>query len=371
MGVKPTRVLAGLVSVSILAVSGVSALSAATLTSNTATIAMPVVATPPPVLATFNDVNTPVNILVLGSDTRDGKTNRTYGDPKVHDTARSDTTMVVHLPAGREGMSILSIPRDLITPIPTDTPACASAHRTSTPTVDRFNAAYQIGGATCTIATVTDLTGLPIDHAVTVDFAGVEQLVDTIGGLTICTTRTVDDGDAKLSLAAGTHTLTGAQTLGLLRARKTIGDGSDTARIGRQQYIITEAIRQLQARNVALNPMLAWNLANTVTSSLAVSPGLKNPAVILAAAKQLADIPSSAITTYTYPWKPNPADPLSTVVPDQPRADALLATITGNGDTTHATDNKPHSTSPSGKPSPAPVPKPSRPHTDSLFCATN
>lgn len=363
MGAKPTRVLAGLVSVSILAVSGVSALSAATLTSNTATITMPTVASPPPVLAAFNDVNTPVNILVLGSDTREGKTNRTYGDPKVHDTARSDTAMLVHLPAGRTNMSILSIPRDLITTIPTNTPACAGAHRTSTPTVDRFNAAYQIGGATCTIATVTDLTGLPIDHAVTVDFAGVEQLVDTIGGLTICTTRKVDDNDAKLSLAAGTHTLTGAQTLGLLRARKTIGDGSDTARIGRQQYIITEAIRQLQARNVALNPMLAWNLANTVTSSLAVSPGLKDPAVILAAAKQLADIPSSAITTYTYPWKPNPADPLSTVVPDQARVDALLATITNSGTSGGGTGTP----KPSGKPTP--TPKPSRPHTDSLFCS--
>ncbi|HEX6886712.1 MAG TPA: LCP family protein, partial [Candidatus Nanopelagicales bacterium] len=102
----------------------------------------------------------PLTVLLMGSDQRTGAGNDGFG---FVEGARSDTTMLVHLPADRQSAVVVSIPRDTVT----DLPACKGADGAQYgPTRDRFNAAFDRGGPGCTVKAVEELTGLTIDHFV-------------------------------------------------------------------------------------------------------------------------------------------------------------------------------------------------------------
>jgi LCP family protein required for cell wall assembly len=320
------RAAAGIVSAAILGAAGVSAYTSHTLTENITPLTLPVTApSQNPPSAQFDSTTHASNILLIGSDARDGK-NRKYGNPIVHDTARADTTMLILLPPGRAHVDVISIPRDLIVDIPTHIKACSPGDNvTAHPTRDRFNAAYQINGATCTVATATDLLSVPVHHAISVDFTGFTKVVDALGGLRVCVTKPVKDPDAKLNIVAGTHMLSGADVLALARARKTLSDGSDTSRIDRQQYILTEFVQQYSG--LTTNPLVAWEVATTLTRALSADIALRDPGVLVDAATQLSSLTAGDVRSHTVPYRPDPDDPFVTLVPDGPGITSLMSGI--------------------------------------------
>ena len=193
------------------------------------------------------------NILVLGSDSRNGLS-AAYGTGLTTD--QSDTLMIIHIPADRKWAEVMSIPRDSWVNIP----SCMMGNgQMSAPTQFKINEAFAIGnldgnntklGVACTVKTVEQDTGIFINHFIVVNFTGFENMVAAIGGVPECNPAPIDDPKSGLVLSAGHHVLTPAQALGYVRARYTIGDGSDLERIGRQQAFMSSLINQVEEQAV-------------------------------------------------------------------------------------------------------------------------
>ncbi|MBI0300392.1 LCP family protein [Streptomyces sp. PRKS01-29] len=239
------------------------------------------------------------NILLIGSDNRGGKGNGKYG--KDTGTQRSDTTILLHLQAGGKSATAVSIPRDLMV----DIPACEGPDGKRTRArFAQFNWAFESGGAACSIRTVEKLTGIRVDHHMIVDFSGFKRLVNAVGGVEMCLKEPVDDADAHLKLPAGRQVLHGEQALGYVRARYSIGDGSDTERIGRQQEFMSSLVKKVQSNGVLLNPAKLYPVLNAATSSLTTDPGLDSLKDLYALARGVRDIPREKIRFLTIPRQP-------------------------------------------------------------------
>ncbi|MEY9991827.1 LCP family protein required for cell wall assembly [Streptomyces sp. V4I8] len=236
------------------------------------------------------------NILLIGSDSRAGRANRRYG--RDSGTERSDTTILLHLSAERRSATAVSIPRDLMV----DVPGCRRRDGTRTePMFAMFNYAFQKGGSACTIRTVERLTDIRIDHHVVVDFHGFKEMVDAVDGVEICLAKPIDDKAAKLRLPAGKVTLNGEQALGYVRARKSLGDGSDTDRMERQQRFLAALVHKVQSNNVLLNPVRLYPVLDAATSSLTTDPPLATLRGLYELARGVRDIPTERVQFLTVP----------------------------------------------------------------------
>lgn len=244
------------------------------------------------------------NILLIGSDSRSGRENAGYGQDG--GTQRSDTTILLHLTADRRSATAVSIPRDLMT----DVPSCLTSDGTrTTERLAQFNWAFEWGGAACTIRTVEKLTGVRIDHHMVVDFAGFKKMVDAVGGVEVCLRRPVDDAEASLRLPAGRHLLQGEQALGFVRARHGLGDGSDTERMERQQQFLGSLVNKVQSNGVLLNPARLYPLLDAATSAVTTDPGLASLRGLYELVRGVRDIPAGQVKFLTVPRKPYAPDP--------------------------------------------------------------
>ncbi|MFF8095862.1 LCP family protein [Streptomyces sp. NPDC016675] len=236
------------------------------------------------------------NILLIGSDSRSGDGNARYG--RDSGTERSDTTILLHLAAGRDSATAVSLPRDLMV----DVPGCRRPDGSRTaPVFAQFNYAYQVGGSACSIRTVEKLTGIRLDHHVVVDFQGFKKLVDALDGVEVCLRAPVDDEDAKLRLPAGRVTLDGEQALGYVRARKSLGDGSDTDRMDRQQRFLGALVNKVQSNDVLLNPVKLYPVLDAATSSLTTDPDLASLRGLYDLVRGLRGIPTERVQFLTVP----------------------------------------------------------------------
>ncbi|MCM1975758.1 LCP family protein [Streptomyces sp. GXMU-J15] len=236
------------------------------------------------------------NILVIGSDSRAGAGNRRYG--RDSGTERSDTTILLHLAAGRRSATAVSIPRDLMV----DVPGCRRTDGTrSEPMFAMFNYAFEIGGTACTVRTVEKLTGVRIDHHMVVDFRGFKDMVDAVGGVEVCLKNPIRDKDARLRLPAGRVTLNGEQALGYVRARKSLGNGSDTDRMDRQQRFLGALVNKVQSNDVLLNPVRLYPVLDAATSSLTTDPGLASLRGLYQLVRGVRDIPTERVQFLTVP----------------------------------------------------------------------
>ncbi|WP_327132333.1 LCP family protein [Streptomyces sp. NBC_01343] len=243
------------------------------------------------------------NILLIGSDSRSGKENARYGQDR--GTERSDTAILLHLPADRRSATAVSIPRDLMTPIP----ACLTADgRRTAERLAQFNWAYEWGGAACTIRTMEKLTGIRIDHHMVVDFTGFKKMVDAVGGVEVCLKQPMNDSEAKLKLRAGRQTLHGEEALGFVRARYSLGNGSDTERMERQQQFLGSLVKKVQSTGVLLNPGRLYPLLDAATSSVTTDPGLASLRGLYELVRSIRDIPAEQVKFLTVPRRPYVAD---------------------------------------------------------------
>ncbi|MHC0431003.1 LCP family protein [Streptomyces sp. O3] len=253
--------------------------------------------------------NGSLDILVLGSDSRDGANGRYGGGDE---GARSDTAMVLHIHEGRKKASIVSIPRDtLIT-----RPECATDDGGTDPGGERkmFNEAYSVGGPACAVKTVEKISGIRMDHYLEVDFSGFKDLIDLLDGVEITTDRAIKDKDSHLDLAAGTHQLNGEQALGLVRTRHGVGDGGDLGRIQLQQAFIKALIAQVGELGLLTSPTKLFSLADTATSSLTTDSELKSPKDLASFALGLKGIDAKNMNMITLPVVYDTIDP-NRVVP--------------------------------------------------------
>lgn len=291
----------------------------------------------------------PTRILVLGSDSRQGAFNSGYGDPSVYSNERSDVTMLVQLAADRSWAEVVSVPRDLMVSVPTSLEVCGG---TGSDTYTRFNAAFQYGGPACTVAAFEKLSGVRVEHTVVVDFEGFASMVDALGGLNVCLNYPVSDVSAKLNLPAGLQTLNGTQALSLARARKSIGTGSDVSRIARQQHLLRLLVAQVQNANVFTDAPRLFTVADAATRSLTLSSSLGSLPELTRLASSLSALKPANVVTVTVPWVPDPANPMSTVVLDQPEAQVLFTRLASGIAPSSLSGSLSRSRQPSSSPSP-------------------
>ncbi|MEU0833281.1 LCP family protein [Streptomyces sp. NPDC005969] len=244
------------------------------------------------------------NILLIGSDSRagdNGRYGRSYGGSQ-----RSDTTILLHLPADRKSVTAMSLPRDLMVEIP----RCRTSDGKRTDKqFAQFNWAFEFGGTACTIRTVELMTGIRMDHYMVVDFSGFKDMVDAVDGVEICLKEPVDDPDAHVKLRAGRQKLDGEEALGYVRARKSLGDGSDTDRMDRQQRFLGALVNKVQSNGVLLNPTRLYPVLDAATKSLTTDPGLDSLKDLYALVRGVRDVPTDKVQFLTVPRQPYAADP--------------------------------------------------------------
>ena len=242
------------------------------------------------------------NILLIGSDDRTGA-NSAYGSAGGQ---RSDTTILLHLAADRRRATAVSIPRDAMVSVP----PCELPGGTRTGTrLVQFNWAYETGGAACAIRAVEQLSGIRIDHHLILDFTGFKEMVDAVGGVEVCVPKAIRDRGARLDLPAGRRTLSGEQALGWVRVRESLGDGSDTQRMGRQQQFLASLMRKVQSQAVLLNPARLWPVLDAATASLKADPGLSSLGALYDLTWDLRAMPAADVVFLTAPRRPYRPDP--------------------------------------------------------------
>lgn len=240
------------------------------------------------------------NILLMGSDTRQGETTNRYGDPDLYSTDQSDTVILLHLPADRSGAVAVSIPRDTWVELPT----CVNeGGKTVGGYEAKFNEAYMLGGPACTVKGVEELTGVHIDHFMVINFQGFKDVVNALGGVDICLTKAVNDPKSGLVLPAGNQTVRDEDALAFVRARKTLGDGSDIQRIKRQQQFLSSMIRKATSAGILLNPSALYSLLDVASQSLTTDSGLAGTGALQDFILSVRDMKPEDITFLTAPWK--------------------------------------------------------------------
>ena len=245
----------------------------------------------------------PLNILLIGSDTREGQGTSDEGSVS---GARSDTTLIAHLSGDRQHVTVVSIPRDSMVPI---APDCDATVPTDQWPVQQFNTAYSLGGPACLINTIEADTGIFVNHFAVVDFTGFKGMVDALGGVPVCTNVAIDDPKAHLTLPAGRHVLDGEQALGYVRVRYTEGDGSDLGRIERQQAFLSSIVQEATRTSLLLRPDRLLSFLDAATKSLTTDEelGVGEMRDIASSVKDtgIENIAFITVPTETYPQDPN------------------------------------------------------------------
>ncbi|MEV1081142.1 LCP family protein [Streptomyces sp. NPDC050211] len=251
---------------------------------------------------------TPLNILLIGSDARDTEENQKLGGARetFGATPLADVQMLVHLSADRTNMSVVSMPRDTLVQIPKCTdPDDGEVYEASDGRV-MTNQSLGHGGPGCTVATWQELTGIHIDHFMMVDFAGVVSMADAIGGVPVCVDANIYSKDSQghgsgLKLEKGTHPVQGEQALQWLRTRYGFEDGSDLARAKAQHMYMNSMVRVLRENATLSNPNKLRRLAERATAALTVDPGLGTVKALYDLSNELRKVEPKRITMTTMP----------------------------------------------------------------------
>ncbi|MFF0295427.1 LCP family protein [Kitasatospora sp. NPDC004615] len=252
----------------------------------------------------------PMNILLIGSDSRDGA-NKDLGGGQ-EGGARSDTTILLHVYADHKHAVGVSFPRDAVV----DIPKCLLPNKnwTKPQTNARFNSAFSVGGTeqgnpACTQNTVEALTGLRVDHTMVVNFEGFSAMTKAVGGVEVCLPNAIHDYDLNPNLPKkggkeiypkGIQKVEGQAALDYVRLRHGIGDNSDVGRMKRQQAFLSQLIKSVKTKGMSPTNLLP--LADAATKSLTVDPDLAGVDKLLDLGMSLKDIDLHDIKFITTPW---------------------------------------------------------------------
>ncbi|UXY27961.1 LCP family protein [Streptomyces sp. HUAS TT20] len=274
-----------------------------------------------------------INILLIGTDKRTGKGNEGYGD--AGSVGHADTNILLHLSKDRSNATALSIPRDLIVNIPDCPTKQPDGSEKVIPGTDnvRFNTSLGQDGRTpsCTVRTVTALTGIKPDNFMVADFNAVKTLTEAVGGVEVCLGKNIDDPDSHLKLSKGTHNISGEQALAFVRTRHAVGFGGDLSRIGLQQQFLSALMRKLSSNSTLSSPTKMLKLAETGTKALTVDSQLDTIGKLKDLGMELGKLNPKNLTFTTVPVVDNPAEKVkATVVLNDSKAPAVFQAIKGD-----------------------------------------
>jgi LCP family protein required for cell wall assembly len=202
------------------------------------------------------------NWLITGSDSRQGLTRKE--ERKLHTGRdiggqRSDTIMLLHIPANGGRAVLISLPRDSYVPIPGYG-------------WNKINAAYSFGGPTLLAKTVQNATGLQIQHYMGIGFGGLVNVVNSVGGVEMCLPHRVHDQASGLRLKKGCQTLNGGQALSFVRDRHTFAT-QDLQRVQDQRLFMGALLRKVTSPGTLVNPFAAVPAAFGAAGALQVDSG--------------------------------------------------------------------------------------------------
>jgi LCP family protein required for cell wall assembly len=221
------------------------------------------------------------DFLIVGVDSRAGdNANMGAGDTDDADGARSDTVMLVNIPANRKRVVAVSFPRDLaITPMQCEAwnpttgkygPLYDPKTKTWGPrmvyTETKLNSAFAFGGPKCLVKEIQKLSGLNINRFIAVDFSGFAKMVDALGGVEVCSRTPLHDYELGTVLEhGGRQVLDGPTALNYVRARQvTTETNGDYGRIKRQQLFLSSLLRSLISEDTLLDLNKLNNVVNMV-----------------------------------------------------------------------------------------------------------
>ncbi|MFF1716337.1 LCP family protein [Streptomyces sp. NPDC058268] len=269
-----------------------------------------------------------INILVMGTDKRSGKGNEKYGDKG--SLGHADTTILLHVSKDRTNATALSIPRDMITDIP-DCPTTMKDGSKKTIAGSqgvRFNESLGQNERTpsCTMRTVTKLTGIVPDHFMVADFNAVKTLSSAVGGVDVCLAKDIDDPDSHLNLPKGKHTIEGEDALAFVRTRHSVGTGGDLSRIELQQQFLSSLMRKLKSNDTLTSPSKMIKLAEAGTEALTVDSKIADIMKLRDLGMELGKLDVKNLSFTTVPVVDNPAEKVhTTVVPNEGKAEQLFS----------------------------------------------
>jgi len=281
------------------------------------------------------------NIAIIGSDTRN-KQGKGFGQGLVTD--QSDTLMIMHIAADRKWVDVMSIPRDSWVNIP----ACRMGNgKMSGPTAFKINEAFALGnlygnhtdlGVACTIKTLEQDTRIHIDHFVVINFAGFRDMVNALGGVEVCNSTRIADPKSGLYLKPGHHLLHGLGALAYVRARYTLGNGSDLERIGRQQAFMSSLVERVKSK--LLDPLAIYRFLDAATKSITIDSQLGGIHGLYDLAMSVRNLTASQVTFLTLPTYPRsevvPTD-ASNVLWTQPEDSAIFQDFINDSPVSSAT----------------------------------
>jgi LCP family protein required for cell wall assembly len=224
------------------------------------------------------------DFLVVGMDSRAGaNANMDVGTTEDAGGARSDTIMLVNIPANRKRVVAVSFPRDLaITPIQCeawnpDTGEYGPLYDSDTKkwgpknvyTETKLNSTFSFGGPKCLVKEIQKLSGLSINRFIAVDFAGFAKMVDALGGVEVCSTTPLKDYELGTVLAhAGRQLIDSKTALNYVRARNvTTENNGDYGRIKRQQLFLSSLLRSLISKETFFSLNKLNNVVNMFISN--------------------------------------------------------------------------------------------------------
>lgn len=224
-----------------------------------------------------------MNILLLGSDSR-----ADASKPILDDLGnRSDTIMVMHIPADRSGVQVMSIMRDSYVEIP--------GHGE-----DKINHAMSYGGVKLMVQTVESIIDQRIDHVAVVDFNGFKGMTNALGGVEVNNPEAFNASPpVNTHFPAGKIKLKGDDALAYVRERKTFDDG-DYTRVENQQRFLKAMFSNVMSRDVLLNPGKATALIDETVKYVATDDGV-NPGFVFGLGQSMVSLKGSDITSFTLP----------------------------------------------------------------------
>jgi LCP family protein required for cell wall assembly len=262
-------------------------------------------------------------MLLVGSDTRKGQ-GKGYGNET---STLADVMILLHVSANRKNAVAVSFPRDLMVPWPA-CPSTSGGPGYLEQSLGQLNATIANGGPGCTLLTIEKLTGLTIPYLAMIDFKGVIELSNAIGGVEVCVANEISDTYTQTYLKPGKYTLQGKAALQFLRTRHGVGDGSDLSRISNQQVFLTSLVRKIKSNGVLTNPVQLYSLANAAARNMKLSQSLTDLNTMVSLASALKNVELDKMVFLQVPSHGGlPAPYAGRVMPNYEQANVLFAKL--------------------------------------------
>ena len=294
------KIVAGALAVVLVSGASVGAIAAYQVKSDLGTgVALPAAegVTQAPTVQPIAAYDGGFNILVVGTDNDASQDQGAFGK---RDATLNDVNILLHVSADHTNATAVSIPRDMVVPIP----ACAREDGSgyySAMSARPINEAYSYGGLSCVVSTVSSLTGLDIPFAGMISFNGVIEMSNAVGGVPVCAATPIKDRYTGLDIPAGESVLSGADALAFLRTRHGVGDGSDLGRISSQQVYLSSLLRTVKSADTLRDPTKLYSLARAAASNMTLSAGLTDITTMVQIGSALKDLPLENVNFVQYP----------------------------------------------------------------------